>query len=165
MPIADVSAYNISLTIHIAAAIIGFGAAFAQSLTFPVALNLDPRHLPYVHRLHVAINSRLTSPALAIVLITGFYQVADRDWELGQFWLSATIAIVIVIGGLNGAYFIPIDRRLAAMADADVAAAGTGELVMSDEYQRRARMTGIVGALTGLLVIAAVFLMVTKPGL
>jgi hypothetical protein len=34
----------------------------------------------------------------------------------------------------------------------------------SDEYMRQARTEGIVGAVTGLLVIAAIFLMVTKPG-
>jgi hypothetical protein len=38
----------------------------------------------------------------------------------------------------------------------------TGE--PSDEYMRQARVEGIVGAITGLLIIAAIFLMVTKPG-
>lgn len=165
MPVADVSAYNISLTIHIAAAIIGFGAAFAESITFPVAMKLDRRHLPYVHHLHVAINSRLTNPALAVVIATGFYQAIDGDWDLGEPWISASIAIAIVIGGLNGAYFIPTDRRLGAMVEREIAAAGDGEVELSAEYQRGARNTGIVGALTGVLVIVAVFLMVAKPGL
>jgi uncharacterized membrane protein len=160
-----VTAYDISLTLHIVAAIIGFGAGFAQAITIPVALGMDARHLPYVHRLHVALNSWLASPALAIVVATGFYQVADGDWDLGDAWLSATLAIVIVIGGLTGAYFIPADRRLAAMAERELAAAGGGEVQLSAEYQRGARNTGIVGALTGVLVIAAVYLMVTKPGL
>jgi uncharacterized membrane protein len=35
---------------------------------------------------------------------------------------------------------------------------------LSEEYQRRARAQGMVGALAGLLVILAIFLMVTKPG-
>jgi hypothetical protein len=34
----------------------------------------------------------------------------------------------------------------------------------SDEYMAEARREGIVGAIAGLLVIAAIFLMVTKPG-
>jgi hypothetical protein len=35
--------------------------------------------------------------------------------------------------------------------------------VLSDEYQRGARREGVVGALTGVLLVAAIFLMVTKP--
>ena len=65
-----------------------------------------------MHRLQLAINQYLATPALLIVLATGFYQVADGDWELGDFWLSGTLTIVIVIGGLLGAYFIPADRKL-----------------------------------------------------
>lgn len=35
---------------------------------------------------------------------------------------------------------------------------------LSEEYRRRARAEGIVGAVAGLLVLAAIFLMVAKPG-
>jgi uncharacterized membrane protein len=160
-----VTGYEISLSLHIAAVVVGFGATFAESITFPVAMKLDKRHLPYVHRLQLAINQWLTTPALVVVLATGFYQVADADYDLGDFWLSATFAIVIVLGGLIGAYFIPTDRRLGAMVTREIAAAGDGEVVLSDEYQRRARMEGIVGTIAGVLIIAAIYLMVTKPGL
>jgi hypothetical protein len=75
------------------------------------------------------------------------------------------MTIVIVIGGLLGAYFIPSDRRLGPMVQAEIDAAGPGEIVLSDDYQRAARMQGIVGTITGLLIIAAIYLMITKPGL
>ena len=126
---------------------------------FPLAMRLDRRHLPYVHRLGVAINQRLASPALLVILITGFYQVSKGDWDFGSFWISATFAIVIVLGGLNGAYFIPTDRKLAVIVEREVAEGGE----LSPDYQRRARTEGIIGALAGLLVVLAVFLMVTKP--
>ena len=161
---AAISAFEISLFLHIAAAVVGLGATFAESLTFPVAMKVGPRHLPYVHRLHLAINRRLAAPALLVVLITGIYQVEEGNFDLGAAWLSATFAIVFVLGGLMGAYFIPADRRLAAMAESEIAAAGDGEVTLSDDYQRRARMTGIVGGLAGFLVVVAVFLMVVKPG-
>jgi hypothetical protein len=35
---------------------------------------------------------------------------------------------------------------------------------MSDEYQRGAQRIGAIGGLAGFFVIAAIFLMVTKPG-
>jgi uncharacterized membrane protein len=164
--IATVDAYNISLWLHISAVVVGLGATFAEAITFPVAMRLDPRHLPYVHRLGIAINRYLATPALAVIIATGVYQVAEdggRGWSFGDFWVSATFAIVIVLGGLNGAYFIPEDRKLEAMVAAEVAA-GAGEVALSDEYLRRSRNEGIIGAIAGILVILAVFFMVTKPG-
>jgi uncharacterized membrane protein len=158
VPVASITAYSFSVFLHVTAVVVGLGATFAEAITFPVAMKLDKRHLPYVHRLGMAINQRLTSPALLVILVTGIYQTSKGDWDFGSFWISATFAIVLVLGGLNGAYFIPTDRRLAAMAERDLAA---GEL--SEEYQRRARTEGIVGAVAGLLVVLAVFLMVTKP--
>ena len=164
MDLTAVTGYELSLSLHITAVVVGFGAAFAESVTFPVAMQLSARHLPYVHRLQLAINSWLTTPALVIVLLTGIYQTSDGDWDFGSFWISATFLIVLINGGLIGAYFIPTDRRLGAMAEREIAAAGDGEPVLSDEYQKAVRTEGIVGAVTGLLIVAAIFLMVIKPG-
>jgi uncharacterized membrane protein len=164
VPLA-VTSYDLSVFLHVTAVVVGFGATFAESVTFLVAMMMDKRHLPYVHRLQRAINQWLTTPALVVILATGFYQVSDRDWELGDFWLSGTLTIVIVLGAILGMYFIPEDRRLQAMAERDIAASGSGEVVLSEEYRRRGRVEGIVGGLAGLLVVIAVYLMVTKPGL
>jgi uncharacterized membrane protein len=160
-----VSSYEISLFLHLTAVMVGFGSTFAEAIMFPVALKMSPRHLPYVHRLQLAINLYLATPALVIVLATGLYQVADADFEFGDFWLSGTFAIVIIVGGLLGGYFIPADRRLGPMVEREIAAAGDGEVTLSEEYQRSARTEGVVGTATGILLIIAVYLMVTKPGL
>lgn len=155
--------YDISVFVHVASVVVGFGATFAEWLTFPLAMKAGVRHLPYVHRLGIAINQRLASPALGLILVTGIYQTADR-WEFGDFWISATFLIVLILGGLNGAYLIPRERRLLAQVEREIAAAGDGEVALSADYQRRARQIGGVGALAGLLVLLAIFLMVTKPG-
>lgn len=164
MPFA-VTSYELSVFLHITAAVVGFGATFAESIMFPVAMQLDKRHLPYVHRLQLAINQYFATPALVIVLATGFYQVSEHDFEFGDFWLSGTMTIVLIIGGLLGAYFIPADRRLGPMVQAEIDAGGDGEITLSQEYLRKSRTEGIVGAITGLLIVAAIYLMVTKPGL
>jgi uncharacterized membrane protein len=163
MPLA-VTGSEISLSLHITAVMVGFGATFAESLLFPVAMKMSVRHLPFVHRVQLSINRYLATPALVVVLATGFYQVGEGDWDFGDFWISATFGIVIVIGGLIGAYFIPTDRRLGPMVERELAAAGRGEVVLSEEYQRAAKMEGIVGAVAGVLLVVAVFLMVIKPG-
>jgi uncharacterized membrane protein len=163
LPLA-VSTYDLSIFVHVTAVVIGFGATFAESITFPVAMRLDPRHLPYVHRLHLAINQRLATPALVVVLATGIYQAADGPYSMSDAWISASFLIVIALGALLGAYLIPADRKLGAMVEAELAAAGSGPVTLSAEYQRRARTVGMAGAAAGVLVVIAIFLMVAKPG-
>jgi uncharacterized membrane protein len=160
-----VTSYDLSVFLHITAVVVGFGATFAESITFPVAMRLDKRHLPYVHRLQRAINSWFTGPAMLVILATGFYQVSEQDFEFGDFWLSGSMTIVLILGAILGAYFIPEDRRLQAMAERDIAASGAGEVELSEEYLRRSRREGMIGALTGVLIVVAIYLMVTKPGL
>jgi uncharacterized membrane protein len=157
--LAAVTAYNVSVFIHVTAVVVGFGATFAESVLFPVAMKLDRRHLPYVHQVQLTINRFFAGPALLVIIITGFYQVSKGNWSLGDFWISATLVIAIVVGGINGAYFIPADRRLGAMVTRELEAGGD----LSEEYQRRARAEGMMGALTGFLIIVAIFLMVVKP--
>jgi uncharacterized membrane protein len=155
-----ISLYDLSVWVHVSAVVVGFGATFAEALAFPVAMKAGVKHLPYVHQLQLAINQRLAGPALGIIILTGIYQTIDADWGFDSFWISATFLIAIVLGGMSGAYFIPTDRKLAVQIQRELDETGTP----SDDYQRKARTEGILGAVAGLLVIAAVFLMVTKPG-
>jgi hypothetical protein len=163
VPLA-ITSYEFSLFLHITAVVVGFGATFAESVMFPVAMKMSARYLPYVHRLQLTLNQYFAVPALIVVLATGFYQVSEGNWELGDFWISATLAIVIVIGLLNLLYFIPADRRLAPMVEREVAGAGPGEVTLSAEYRRAATREGIAGTITGILLIVAIWLMVDKPG-
>jgi uncharacterized membrane protein len=157
--LASITALNVSIWIHITAAVVGFGATFAEAVTFPVAMKLDKRHLPYVHKLQLFINQRLATPALVIILVTGIYQVSEGNFSFGDMWISATFLIVIVLGGLLGAYFIPTDRRLFAQVTKDLAE--TGE--PSKEYLADVRREGVLGTITGILIVVALFLMVVKP--
>jgi uncharacterized membrane protein len=157
--LASITALNVSIWIHITAAVVGFGATFAEAVTFPVAMKLDKRHLPYVHKLQLFINQRLATPALVIILVTGIYQVSEGNFSFGDMWISATFLIVIVLGGLLGAYFIPTDRRLFAQVTKDLAQ--TGE--PSKEYLADVRREGVLGTITGILIVVALFLMVVKP--
>jgi uncharacterized membrane protein len=157
--LASISALNISIWIHVTAAVVGFGATFAEAVTFPVAMKLDKRHLPYVHKLQLFINQRLATPALVVILVTGIYQVSEGNFSFGDMWISVTFLIVIVLGGLLGAYFIPTDRRLFAQVTKDLAE--TGE--PSKEYLADVRREGVLGTITGILIVVALFLMVTKP--
>jgi hypothetical protein len=165
MTVTAITSFDVSLFLHITAVMVGFGSTFALAVATPLALKLDPRHLPYVHQLSLVLNRYFASPALLIVLVTGFYQVSKLDLSFGKFWLSGTFAIVIALGAIMGAVFMPSAKRLKALADRDIAAAGGGPVTMSAEYQEKSRIENIFGPITGLLLVAAVFLMVVKPGM
>lgn len=163
-----VTNYEFSMFIHLTAVMVGFGSTFAEAVMFPVAMKMSPRHLPYVHRLQLTLNQFFALPALVIVAGTGIYQMAEGNWDYGDLWVSGTLTIVVILAIVLLGYFIPADRKLLPMIEHEIAAAGDGEIKLSDlsdEYQRKGRMEGIVGSITGLLLILAVYLMVTKPGL
>ena len=165
MTVTAITSYNFSIFLHVTAVMVGFGSTFALAVAEPVAQKLDPRHIPYVHQLSIVLNRYFASPALVIVLVTGFYQVSEGSWDLGDFWISATLVIVIALGAIMGAVFMPGAKKLKAIAERDIAAAGDGPVTMSEDYNQLAKRDMIFGPVTGLLLVAAVFFMTVKPGM
>ncbi len=160
--LASITFHSILVFIHVSAAVVGLGATFALAVGFPLAVRLgDPRLMPFVHHLSLEVTRKLASPALLLILITGIWQAVDGDFDFGAPWISGAFVIVLVLGGMQGAYFTPTDRKLAAMAEKELA---DGATELSADYQKQAQREGAIGALAGLLIIIAVFLMVTKPG-
>ena len=103
-----------------------------------------------------------------IVVATGIYQMSEGNWDYGDFWVSGTLTIVAILAAFNLFFFIPTDRKLLPLIERTIADAGDRELELRDlpeEYQRKGRMEGVVGTISGILLIVAIFLMVTKPGL
>jgi hypothetical protein len=167
MPVA-VTNYDFSIFLHVTAVVLGFGSTFSEAVMFPVAMKMSARNLPYVHRLQLVLNQFFAIPAALVVAGTGIYQVDKGNWDYGDFWLSATIAILVVIFLVNILFFIPTDHRLLPIIQRAIADAGDRELELADlppEYQRWGRAEGIVGSIVGILLVAAIFLMTTKPGL
>ena len=86
----------------------------------------------------------MVNPAGLVVLAAGLYLAFDGPYEFGDPWIGSTLLILIVVMGIVGAYLTPRARRLA-----DAAA-----LL---QFRRGLLVTDI-------LVLVAIFLMVTKPG-
>jgi uncharacterized membrane protein len=69
---------------------------------------------------------------------------------------------------VNIFFFIPTDRKLLPIIEKAIADAGDKELTLQDlppTYQKLGRAEGIVGSIMGILLIVAIYFMVTKPGL
>jgi uncharacterized membrane protein len=151
--------YDVVLTVHILAVVVAFGVVFAYPIIDATMKRAGPAALPALHRLHLVLATRLVQPAMTVVLLAGLYLALDR-FSLGDPWISATFAILIVLFGLTGAILIPADKRLAELADRDLAAGGEP----SAEYLAASRRADLVGSVALLLVVVAIFLMTSKPG-
>jgi uncharacterized membrane protein len=156
--------YAIVLFLHIAAAVIAFGATFAYPIIDVAIRRSDPRALPIWHEAQNQVGFKLITPGAIVVLITGFYMAADRWDEAGGVWFSAAGVIVLVLLGLGHGFFAPNARKLRDQARADLAAGADETGRMSAEYETLAKRTAMVGILASLLVLTALFLMVVKPG-
>jgi uncharacterized membrane protein len=154
-----IALYDVVLFVHILAVVVAFGVVFAYPLLDAHLRRAGPGDLAVLHRGQVLLTQRLITPAMVVVLVAGLYLALDR-WDLGEPWIGATFAILIVLFGLVGAVFTPTEKRCAELAARDRDAGGGP----SAEYEAQARKLAIFGAVATLLVVVAIFLMTVKPG-
>lgn len=156
--------YTLVLFLHIAAAVIAFGATFAFPIIDLTIRRVDLSALPVWHETQEQIGNKLITPGAIVVLLTGIYMAVDRWDDFGGFWFSAAGAIVIVLLGLGHGFFAPNGRKMRAQAETDLAGGAAGRGTMSAEYEALAARTRVVGIASSLLVLLALLLMVWKPG-
>jgi small-conductance mechanosensitive channel len=150
MPIA-LQLYDVVLSVHVMAIVIAFGAWFAYPL-------LVQQRDAAAHRAQVRIARRVVTPAATVALIAGAYLATDRDYW-SESWVSIPLLILLVLLGLNGAYFTRRQERLAELAAARAAETGAAEAEYAQLAAKVARMYLVCMA----LVLVAVFFMVAKP--
>jgi hypothetical protein len=149
--------YDIVVFIHITAVVTAFGVTFVYPLIVPLTQRSAPDKLPWLHNLQGEIGTKIISPSAALVLLAGLYLALSGDgpFELKDWWVGFGLLAILVLLGLGGAFFAPRERRLAELAERDLAA---GKL--SEEYEGLAVQVARVGALSSLLVLVSVLFMV-----
>ena len=105
------------------------------------------------------IGLRLATPAQLLVLVFGFGLVSESDgaYDLGQFWLQEGLVLWVVTFVAGVGYLGPGSRRLARQISERGA--------VDDDLRARLRRLGVASGLNQTLEIAAVLVMVAKPGL
>jgi len=144
VPLA-VQFYDVVLSIHVVAIIAAFGVWFAYPL-------LVPRGDAAAHRAQVRVARLVVNPAGTLALLAGVYLASDRSYW-GEVWVGVPLAILVVVLGITGSYFLPRQKRLAELAEA-----GAGP-----EYTALAGQVTRVVLTAAALVLVAVFFMVAKP--
>jgi uncharacterized membrane protein len=159
-PIA--SAYDFILALHIIAIVVAFGWTFALPIVYAVAVKQDPRSLPVLHRIELAVSRFLLNPALLVALAAGIFLASDgHHWS--EFFVQWGLAAIVVVGGLVGAVLIPASKRAAAAAGRDLDAYSGGEFAPGEEYARATRTLNVVGSAASLLVLVTIVIMAVKP--
>ena len=115
-----------------------------------------------MHHLSLEVNRKLASPALLVLIVTGIYQAIDGDSRSDEPWIGATFVIVIVLGGLQGGYFIA--DRPQARGDGREGAGQRARPTLRTTISARRSARAASARSPGFLIVVAVFLMVTKPG-
>lgn len=161
--LAEISFYNVVLFIHIAAVVLAFGVTFTYALMFSVTRRRFERHLPFLHHIQAVVGERMIAPLAGLILLAGLYLAIDGPYDFSEPWIGISLLILVAILAAGGAYFGPREKRLAALAERDVAASPEGPVSFSAEYERLARQVRTVTLVANALVLLAIFLMVTKP--
>jgi hypothetical protein len=159
--VVGVAFYQVILAVHIMAVVVTFGVIFAYPLIQLVGYRLDPRALPWYHQVQRLIGQRLISPGLLVVLLAGIY-LASKLHQWSYFYVQWGLAIVVIIGALGGLFFSPNEKRMAELAERDLATAGGGAVVWSEEYLAVRRRHVAVATGVAILVLVTIYLMTVR---
>jgi len=145
--------------------VLAFGVTFSFPIVLGVARRRYERHMGFYHRVQALIGSRLIGPVGGLVLLAGLYLAIKGPYEFGDPWIGSTLLILIVILGVGGGYMGPREERLAELADRDIAASPPeGAVSFGQDYDRLFTQVRNVNLVLNVLILLAIFLMVTKPG-
>src|SRR5438128_8505751 len=155
--IASLRFYDLVVFIHVFAVVTAFGVTFVYPLIVPLTQRRAPDKLPWLHHIQGEIGKKIITPSAAIVLLAGLYLALSGDgpYDLSDWWVGFGLLAVLVLLGLSGAFFAPRERRLADLAERDMAA---GKL--SEEYEHLAVQVARVGGASRLLAGVTVPVMV-----
>ena len=148
--------WQVILAVHILAVVISFGLVFAWPLLALLQKRVDPRAVPALHRVQWTLHTRVSAPGLVVVVAAGIY-LASYLHVWSQFFVGWGLAAAIAIGAIGGAYLTPREKKLAELADAELAAsAGSPDVAWSPAYlavRRQAEFARIAQAAITVLTI------------
>jgi hypothetical protein len=166
--IPAVTFYTFVLAVHIAAIVIAFGVTFAYPVMYAVGIRSEARSMPGVHRIQDHVGKFVISPFLGLALLAGIY-LASKLHVWSDFYIQWGLGVIILLGGLGGAFFAPRERRLAELAERDIAAAdrtapGEQNVVFSAEYKGLRRQVFRVNLAANVLVLLTIYFMTAQTG-
>lgn len=150
--------YKIALFLHVLAVVLAFGPTFGYAFFFSVSPQY-PRATPAILAGVQRVDRYLVNPGMIVLLLAGIYLLADGPWEAGDAYISVGFVAIIVLFGLQHAFFQPKVREAKELAERDLKAGDT----LSDEFLALSDRIGKVGTFAGIAVVVTIFFMTYKP--
>lgn len=157
--LADVTAYEVGLFIHVVAVIVALGVTYSYPVLMAWAENFSPQSIPVVWSGLRRVDRIMVTPGLIVILLAGLYLTSEGEISLGESWVTVGLVAVIALLGMTHAYFGPRWSRGIELAERDLK---TGD-ELSDEFRAVSRQMAIGGMLASAIVLVTVFFMVVKP--
>jgi uncharacterized membrane protein len=158
VPAANITDYKVGLFIHVLAVVLAFGPTFGYGIIFSV-LPDHPRSTPAFLKAIRKIDTYLVDPGMVVLLIAGIYLLAEGPWEGSDPFITVGFVAIVILFGLQHAFFRPQSRRAQEIAERDLEQGDT----LSEEFEAISRRLGVVGPIAGLIVVVTIFFMVVKP--
>lgn len=160
MPLASIvdPGYKIAVFLHILAVVLAFGPTFGYALFASVSAQY-PRATPGILTGIERCDRYLVTPGMVVILLAGLYLLSDGPWETSDAFIGIGFLAIIVLFGLQHAFFQPRTRQAKELAERDLKAGDT----LSPEFEALSQRIGKVGSLAGLIVVVTIFFMSYKP--
>jgi len=154
--------YELSVTVHVLAAVIGFGATFTYPIILLAAERAGPAAVPTGLSTILLISRSVAVPATLLVGATGIYQLASGPFDLGDAWLLAGLILYLLVMAVATLLVAPAYER--ARREATEMVEEGREPSASSRYGAAMRVVNRVGPALAASIVAIVALMELKPG-
>ena len=153
----------IFLFLHVMGAIIAFGPAYSA---FPIIGSMagkEPQHANFAARINEAITKTRVIPLAIFQGVTGLVLIYLTGLNpFSQLWLGLGIVLYVIALTYALAVQAPTGRRIVELTSAPPPPGATGPSPELMAAVKRAQQGGMI---LGILILAIVILMVTKPTL
>jgi hypothetical protein len=156
--LATITDYSVGLFIHILAVVLAFGPTFAYGIIYSV-MPQHPRSAPALFDAIRKVDRYLVDPGMIVLLLAGIYLLAEGPWKGSEAFITVGFIAIVVLFGLQHAFFRPQGRKAQELAERDLKTGDT----FSTEFEEISRRLGTVGPIAGLIVVVTIFFMVVKP--
>ncbi len=152
--------YKLALFLHILAVVLAFGPTFGYAIFFSVAPQY-PGAVPAILTGIQRTDRYLVNPGMIVLLLAGIYLLiaGDSAWSSGDAFITVGFLAIIVLFGLQHAFFQPQTAKAKEIAERDLKAGDE----LSAEFEEVSDKLSQVGKVAGLIVVVTIFFMSYKP--
>jgi uncharacterized membrane protein len=141
--------------IHVLLAIVAVGFNASYGIWLARAAKAPPATQGHVLRTIKFLDDRIANPAYGLLLVTGLFMAFSAGIPFNRLWIALAIGLWVVLLFVGLGLYTPALRDQIRVLESE----GPG----SEDYQRLAARGRTLGIVLGIIVIAIVYLMVTKP--